>query len=102
MIVSGGANIYPAEVEGALEAHPNVQSCVVIGLPDNDLGQSVHAIMETEHGDIAPTENELREFLLEFLTPYKIPRTFEFTQERLRDFDGKTRRSKLREERMTT
>jgi bile acid-coenzyme A ligase len=48
MIVSGGANIYPAEVEAALQEHPAVRSCAVIGLPDDDLGQRVHALIELE------------------------------------------------------
>ena len=48
MILSGGANIYPAEVEAALQEHPDVRSCAVIGLPDDDLGQRVHAIVEAD------------------------------------------------------
>ena len=50
MILSGGANIYPAEVEAALQEHPDVRSCAVIGLPDDDLGQRVHAIVEADAG----------------------------------------------------
>ena len=46
MILRGGANIYPAEVEAAVSAHPNVRSCVVVGLPDPEFGQRVHAIVE--------------------------------------------------------
>ena len=52
MIVRGGANIYPAEVEAAIDEHPAVQSCAVIGLPDEDLGQRVHAIVQTA-GDVS-------------------------------------------------
>ena len=48
MILAGGANVYPAEVEAALEEHPAVRSCVVIGLPDDDLGNRVHAIVEAD------------------------------------------------------
>ena len=48
LIVSGGANIYPAEVEAALDAHPEVSSSVVIGLPDPDLGHRAHAILELD------------------------------------------------------
>ena len=46
MILSGGANVYPAEIEGAIDAHPAVRSSAVIGLPDDDLGQRVHAIVD--------------------------------------------------------
>ena len=52
MILRGGANIYPAEVEAAVVAHPAVRSCVVVGLPDPEFGQRVHAILElTESAD---------------------------------------------------
>src|SRR5450631_874687 len=46
IILRGGANIYPAEVEAAVMAHPHVRSCVVVGLPDAEFGQRVHAILE--------------------------------------------------------
>lgn len=101
MIVSGGANIFPAEVEAALDQHPDVQSSIVIGLPHADLGQRAHAIVQMaqdarERADV----DALRVFLSERLVRYKIPRTFEFTSENLRDDAGKARRSKLREERI--
>ena len=51
MILTGGSNVYPAEVESALQEHPAVRSCAVIGLPDDDLGQRVHAIVEAEPTD---------------------------------------------------
>ncbi|MDO9057600.1 MAG: AMP-binding protein, partial [Bradyrhizobium sp.] len=50
MILRGGANIYPAEVEAAVTAHPEVRSCVVVGLPDPELGQRIHAILELVEG----------------------------------------------------
>ena len=50
MILAGGANIYPAEVEAALQEHPSIRSCAVIGLPDEDLGNRIHAIIELEPG----------------------------------------------------
>ena len=46
MILAGGANVYPAEVEAALDEHPRVRSCAVIGLPDDDLGNRIHAIVQ--------------------------------------------------------
>jgi bile acid-coenzyme A ligase len=99
MILAGGSNIYPAEVEAAVDEHPRVRSCAVIGLPDDDLGNRVHAIIHTD--DDTPIDaDELRTFLAERLVRYKIPRTFEFTTEPLRDDAGKLRRSALREERL--
>jgi bile acid-coenzyme A ligase len=97
LIVAGGANIYPAEVEAALDEHPKVRTCAVIGLPDDDLGHRVHAIVQPVD-DVS--ERELNEFLAERLVRYKIPRSYEFTDEYLRDDAGKVRRSQLREERL--
>ncbi|MFD2419748.1 AMP-binding protein [Amycolatopsis pigmentata] len=102
MIVSGGANIYPAEVEAAIDHHPKVLSSVVVGLPDDDLGQRAHAIVQAEAGT---TARELLDFLADRLVRYKIPRSVEFTNQPLRDDSGKVRRSKLRDaaiERMKT
>lgn len=96
MILSGGANIYPAEVEAAIDEHPAVRSCAVIGIPDDDLGNRVHAIVQTVD-EVDP--DALRTFLAERLVRYKIPRTFEFTAEPVRDDAGKVRRSALRDER---
>lgn len=98
MILSGGANIYPAEIESAIQEHPLVKSCAVIGLPDEDKGNVVHAIVEADPSEI--TESELKEFLGERLVTYKVPRTFEFVREPLRDDAGKVRRSALRDVRI--
>jgi bile acid-coenzyme A ligase len=92
MILAGGANIYPAEIEAAIDAHPKVRSSAVIGLPDDDLGQRVHAIVDV----IEPvTDESLTAHLTERLARYKIPRSFEYIDEPLRDDAGKTRRSAL-------
>ncbi len=99
MILSGGSNIYPAEVEAAIDEHPRVRSSAVIGLPDDDLGNRVHAIVDTHDGSVVDAD-ELRTFLADRLVRYKIPRTFEFTDEPLRDDAGKLRRSALRSERL--
>jgi bile acid-coenzyme A ligase len=98
MILSGGANIYPAEIESAIQEHPSVRSCAVIGLPDEDKGNVVHAIIEAD-GD-ALSIDELKVFLGERLVTYKVPRTFEFVDFALRDDAGKVRRSALRAERL--
>ena len=99
MILSGGANIYPAEVEAAIDEHPAVRSCAVIGIPDDDLGSRVHAIVQA----VEPVDiDELRTFLAERIVRYKIPRTFEFVDEPVRDDAGKVRRSALREDRSSS
>ncbi|WP_405041479.1 AMP-binding enzyme, partial [Phenylobacterium sp.] len=100
LIISGGANIYPAEVEAAIDAFPGVLASVVVGLPHEDMGQSVHAIIEWAEGAPSPDLGVLKAFLGERLAPYKLPRAFEFTHERLRDDAGKTRRSALRDARI--
>jgi bile acid-coenzyme A ligase len=95
MIVSGGANVFPAEVEAALSEHPKVQTSIVVGLPDDDLGQRVHAIVQGT-GDV--TVEELLEFLGGRLVRYKIPRSIRLTDESLRDDADKARRSLIREQ----
>ena len=89
MILAGGANIYPAEIEAALDEHPLVQSSAVIGLPDEDLGSRVHAIVQPRPG---LTEAALREHLAARLVPYKQPRSYEFVTENIRDDAGKVQR----------
>jgi bile acid-coenzyme A ligase len=98
MILSGGSNIYPAEIEAALQEHPGIRSCAVIGLPDDDRGNAVHAILEADPDEV--DEAELRQFLAERLVVYKLPRTIEFVEEPLRDDAGKVRRAALRQERI--
>jgi len=93
MILRGGANIYPAEVEAALDAHPNVRSSVVIGLPDEGLGNRVHAIIDAPNG---VGDAELLAHLADRLVQYKIPQSFEYVTSPLRDDAGKVRRSALR------
>lgn len=98
MILVGGANVYPAEIEGALEEHAKIHSACVIGLPDDDLGARVHAIIHADPDiDLAEVEAHLASRLL----PYKRPRSFEMTDEPLRDDAGKVRRSQLRAERLS-
>lgn len=98
MILSGGANIYPAEVEAAIEAFAGVRSSAVIGLPHADLGNAVHAIVDVPAGGV--DEQALLAHLNNRLVRYKIPRTFEFVSEPLRDDAGKVRRRALRDARL--
>jgi bile acid-coenzyme A ligase len=98
MILTGGSNVYPAEVESAIAEHPAVHSCAVIGLPDEDLGNIVHAIVEADPEKLQV--DELLSFVGERLVRYKVPRTVEIVHHSLRDDAGKVRRSALRAERL--
>jgi bile acid-coenzyme A ligase len=100
MILTGGANVYPAEVEAALQEHPAVRSVAVIGLPDEEMGSIVHAIVEAEEG--AVPVGELLQFASERVARYKVPRSVEYTDQPMRDDAGKVRRSALRAERAST
>jgi len=97
MILSGGANIYPAEIEAAIDAFPGVRSSAVIGLPHEDLGSVVHAIVDAPDGI---DESKLLIQLAERLVKYKIPRTIELASEPLRDDAGKLRRKQLTADRV--
>ena len=99
LIISGGSNIYPAEVEAAIEAHPSVRSCAVIGLPDEEWGARVHAIVEPVAGATLD-EAGLLAFLSDKLTRYKLPKSVEFSFVPLRDEAGKVRRAALRAARL--
>jgi bile acid-coenzyme A ligase len=97
MILVGGSNVYPAEVEAALLEHSVVTDACVIGLPHDDLGAAVHALVRRT-GPLS--EKELRDFAAERLTSYKRPYSYEFVDHALRDDAGKVRRSALRAERL--
>lgn len=103
MILVGGVNVYPAEVEAAIEQLPDVLCAAVIGLPDADIGNRVHAIVELAPDRTAPAAEAALAFIapaIESLAPFKRPRSVEFTHERLRDDAGKVRRGALRAARM--
>src|SRR3569833_2253729 len=100
MVLRGGANIYPAEVEAAVAACPGVRSCVVVGLPDTELGQRVHAIIEADDdADGQAIADGMADFLKERLSRYKHPESFEIVSAQPRDDSGKVRRTLLRDER---
>ncbi|MFD1789563.1 AMP-binding protein [Sphingomonas floccifaciens] len=90
LIISGGINIWPAEVEAALLRHPDVRSCAVVGKPHADLGQSVHAILES---DVAITLDRLEGVLDAHLLRAKWPRSIEVRATQVRDDAGKFRKS---------
>jgi long-chain acyl-CoA synthetase len=99
MIISGGVNIYPAEIEGELLTHPKVGDVAVFGIPHPDWGEEVKAVVEpaagTEGGPVLA--DELHAFAKERLASYKRPRTFEFIAEMPRDPSGKLYKRKLRD-----
>ncbi|EWM17380.1 long-chain fatty-acid-CoA ligase [Kutzneria sp. 744] len=80
MIVSGGENVYSAEVENALAKHPAVAACAVIGVPDEEWGERVHAVVVLADGH-EPADDELREHCKQHIAGYKAPRSVEFVEE---------------------
>lgn len=100
MILVGGVNIYPAEVERVIERLPGVLCCAVIGLPDPDMGNRLHAIVELDAGTPEPAPAEFLAQANTELTGLKRISTAEFTAAPVRDEAGKVRRSALREARL--
>ena len=96
MIVSGGENIYPAEVENALFQHPAVADAAVIGIPSDQWGESVLAFLVLQ-GEVKPTTEELIEFCRSHLAGYKLPRQVEFVDGLPRNASGKVLKNQLRE-----
>jgi len=96
MIISGGVNIYPAEVEAVLHAHPAVMDAAVIGVPDQQWGESVKAVVQLRAG-ASTTEEELIAFCDQRLAGYKKPRSIDFVDELPRDAAGKLLKRTIRE-----
>jgi len=99
LIISGGVNIYPAEVEAALVEDDEVVDAAVIGLPDERMGQKVHAVVELRPGARRDAE-ALTGRLAGRLADFKWPRTVEFVDELPREPNGKVLKTRLREQRM--
>jgi 2-aminobenzoate-CoA ligase len=98
IIVSSGYNIAPAEIERAIEQHPDVVECAVVGKPDADRGMIVHAavvLRDGAAGDEAAI-GELQAFVKERIAPYKYPRSIEFVDALPRTATGKVQRFRLR------
>jgi bile acid-coenzyme A ligase len=99
MIVSGGVNIFPAEVETAVSEHPDVADVVVIGLRDAEWGRRVHAIVEPKDASAPPTPEALAAHCRARLMPYKVPKSFELVDRIPRTTAGKVSRQQLAEDR---
>ena len=99
MIISGGVNIYPAEIEGVFLTHPKVGDVAVFGIPHPDWGEEIKAVIEPGAG-IEP-DDELTEDLFTFarekLAKFKLPKTIDYIAEMPRDPNGKLYKRKLRD-----
>jgi long-chain acyl-CoA synthetase len=96
MVISGGVNIYPAEIEAALIAMPGVADCAVFGIPDAEFGEALAAHVQPQ-GDAGLEREAIRAFLRERIADYKVPRVIEFAAELPREESGKIFKRKLRE-----
>ena len=97
MIISGGSNIYPAEIEETLHSHPKIQEAAVVGVPDEKWGESVKAIVVLKPGE-ASTEDEIIEFCKENMAGYKKPRSVDFVDELPRNPSGKILKRVIRKQ----
>ena len=100
MIISGGVNIYPQEIENLLVTHDKVMDAAVIGAPDDDLGEKVVAVVQPmDMDDAGPDfEEELRDFLAPNLARIKMPKLFDFRPDLPREANGKLYKRELRDE----
>ena len=95
MIISGGMNIYPAEIEAALEQHPNIYDAAVFGIPSEEWGESVHAVVVVHPAD-SLTDADVMAHAREHLASYKVPRSVSFMDELPRTGSGKILKRELR------
>jgi long-chain acyl-CoA synthetase len=96
MVLRGGVNIYPAEIEAVLVQHPDVVDCAVFGVPDARLGEELQALVEVRR---EVGLDDLREHCRRHLADFKVPRYFEIVEALPRDPVGKVLKRRLREER---
>ncbi len=95
MIISGGMNVYPAEIEAALEQHPEIYDVAVFGIPSEQWGEAVHATVVRAPGS-SLTGEEVTAFAREHLASYKVPRSVDFADELPRTGSGKLLKRQLR------
>lgn len=97
MVISGGVNIYPAEIENELLTHPEIADCGVIGVPDEEYGEKLIAFVQPTESASKLHSNQLIEWLKQRIAGYKIPREFCFQLDLPRDDSGKIVKRKLRD-----
>jgi long-chain acyl-CoA synthetase len=99
MIISGGVNIYPAEIEAELVANPKIADVAVFGVPDSEWGEQVKAVVEPADGVTAgpQLEKEILEFCRDRMAGYKTPKSIDFVESLPRDPNGKLYKRKLRD-----
>jgi long-chain acyl-CoA synthetase len=96
MVLRGGVNIYPAEIEAVLQQHPDVVDCAVFGVPDHRLGEELQALVEVRR---AVSVDDLREHCRRHLAEFKVPRYVQTVEALPRDPVGKVLKRRLRDER---
>jgi long-chain acyl-CoA synthetase len=96
MIISGGVNIYPAEIEAVLHKLPGVADCAVFGIPDDEYGEAVYAVVQPQPG-VSLSESEVKSYLREHISGFKTPKTIAFQNDLPREDSGKIFKRKLRE-----
>lgn len=101
LIIRGGYNVYPREVEEALYEHPDVVEVAVVGVPDEHLGEEIVAVVTAREGALL-TASELREFSSEKLSAYKVPRLYRFVDELPKGSTGKILKRALNSEELTS
>lgn len=99
MIIAGGYNVYPSEIDDVLLKHPKVDKAVTVGVPDTYRGETVKAFIVLKEGEVA-TEGEIIEYCKQHLAAYKVPKIIEFRKELPMSAVGKILRKVLREEEM--
>lgn len=96
LVISGGVNIYPAEIEAVLHSHPMVKDCAVFGIPDDEFGESLMAVIEPDE-NADPDPRTIQAFLREHLANFKIPRSIEFARNLPREDSGKIFKRRIRD-----
>jgi long-chain acyl-CoA synthetase len=97
MVISGGVNIYPAEIEAVLINCPGVKDCAVFGIPDGEFGEALLAVIEPQPDVPAPPAAEVRAYLAQHLADYKVPKRIEFGRDLPREDSGKIFKRRLRD-----
>ena len=99
MIISGGANIYPAEIESVLLMHPKIADVAVFGIPNDDWGEEIKAVVEPAPGVVADQDltDDILSFATEKMAKFKLPRSIDYTDAMPRDPNGKLFKRRLRD-----